>query len=275
MINSYKNIPKISCLLIAGPHRLEYLKRSIQCYLDQNYPNLELIILNDSGLEYRDQILNHTKSLQRNDIRCFFLEHTYTLGALRNLSLALMDGEIFVQWDDDDFSHPWRIVKQYEFLVNCEKPVCFLSDQFHYFFDTKELFWEDWHCYLSGGQIRSTVIPGTVMGYRNGLQARYASSGSKAARGEDTVFSDILCNARQAAFLSGNGHLQVYGYHGKNVWDVGHHRLLSKFRSHYRTYMLEKRDVITDSLNYFKFDGPVRVMGRDGLAFIYDHRSTP
>ena len=263
------NLPEISCLLVTGPNRLEFFKKSVQCYLDQTYPNLELIIINDSDPSYQSQLSEYIASLNRVDVRLELLKKRYTLGALRNISLAIMDGEVFVQWDDDDFNHPARVVTQFKHLSQSGKSCSFLSDQFHYYFDSKELFWEDWGSYLSGGLMKYKIIPGTVMGWRKDLSARYASGGAKSMRGEDSVFSNILNEQGKVSNLADKGYMHVYGYHGKNVWEYTHHRVLSKVRSHYIEQLLQKKARIIESLNYFKFEGPIRVMGRDGLAFIH------
>lgn len=266
-----KPLPLISCLMVTANGRFEHLKRSVQCYLDQIYPNKELVIVNEGSLEYQNQITQHIQTLNRTDIRTEFLCNQYTLGGLRNISIALANGDIFVQWDDDDFNTPNRLTTQYSFLYRHPKvQVCYFSDQLHYYFQTKEIYWEDWGKYLSGGNIKYKLIPGTIMAYKKDLQARYPSSGAKCRTGEDTVFSNQLLRLGvNVDVLSGCGNLQVYSFHGKNVFDIEHHQVLSRVRSYYRTEILERRTLIYKTLNYFKF-GEVKVMGRDGLAFIYD-----
>jgi len=269
-----KPLPLISCLLVTANGRIEYFKRSVQCYIDQTYPNTELVIVNEGSLEYQNQILEHVNSLNRNDIRTEFLHENYTLGSLRNISIALARGELFVQWDDDDFNVPNRLATQYAFLSRRPKvAVCYLSDQLHYYFHTNELYWEDWGKYLSHGAVKYMLIPGTIMAYKADLPARYPSSGSQARTGEDTVFSNQLLRlGTNVQVLSGYGNMHVYSFHGKNVFDIEHHQMLSRIRSYYRTEMLEKRALISKTLNYFNF-GKVKVMGRDGLAFIHEGKN--
>ena len=268
-----KPLPLISCLMVTANGRFEYLKRSVQCYIDQIYPNKELVIVNEGSQEYQNQIIQYVQILNRVDIRTEFLNNQYTLGSLRNISIALANGEIFVQWDDDDFNAPNRLITQYSFLYRHPKvQVCYLSDQFHYYFHTNELYWEDWGKYLSHGNIKYMLIPGTIMAYKKDLPARYPSSGTKCRTGEDTVFSNQLLRLGvNVKVLSGYGNLQVYSFHGKNVFDLEHHQVLSRVRSYYRSEMIEKRALINKTLNYFKF-GEIKVMGRDGLAFIHGEK---
>lgn len=262
----------ISCLLVTANGRFDYFQRSVQCFLDQTYPAKELVIVNEGPEEYQQKISEYIQSLERKDIRTEFLYGNYTLGGLRNISLGLANGEIFCQWDDDDFNFPSRLATQYSFLHRRpEIQVCYLSDQLHYYFSSHELFWEDWKMYLSGGNIKHMLIPGTIMGYRKDLPARYPSSGNKSKTGEDTVFSNqLLSLGVNIDVLSGYGHLQVYSYHGKNVFDSEHHKMLSRIRSYYRNQILERREAICQTLQYFKFPERIKVMGRDGLAFYHD-----
>ena len=194
------------------------------------------------------------------------------MGALRNISVALASGDVWVQWDDDDFNMPHRLATQHAFLAkNPHLRVSYLSDQLHYYFQTKELYWEDWKQYASGGgKMCYSLIPGTVMAYKKDLAGRYPSSGSNCKTGEDSVFSNYLLNKDVGIdVLSGRGCMQVYSYHGRNVFNLEHHSGLSRIRSHNRRIILDHREEICRSLKYFQFEGTTRVMGRDGLAFTY------
>ena len=270
-----KPLPLISCLLVTANGRLDYFKRSVQCFVDQTYPNKELVIVNEGNKEYQKLMTEHVKSLERKDIRFELLDRYYTLGALRNISLGLSDGEVFCQWDDDDFNFPSRLATQFSFLKNSKIQISYLSDQLHYYFNTQELYWENWKFYLSGGNLKYMLIPGTIMGHIKDLPARYPSGGKNSRTGEDTVFANQLLRlGAKIDVLSGCGNLHVYSFHGKNVFDVEHHRVLSRVRSYYRWDLIKKRELISQTLRYLNFKNDVKVMGRDGLAFIYENCAT-
>ena len=180
MLNSYTNIPKISCLLVTANGRIEYFKKSVQCFLSQTYPNKELLIINEGPREYQEEISEYISQFDNADIRTEFLNGEYTLGALRNISIGLADGDLFCQWDDDDFNAPQRLATQYSFMFhNPDVQVCYLSDQLHYYFHNNEIYWEDWKSYLSNGRLKHSLIPGTILAYKEGLPARYPSSGTQ------------------------------------------------------------------------------------------------
>lgn len=268
MLNIDYYIPKISCLMVTADGRLDYFKDSYRCYRNQTYPNKELVVVTDAGQEYKDQIAAIVNGSE--DVRLVFLNGRYTLGALRNISMSLCEGEVFVQWDDDDFNMPDRLMVQYGWLSKSGCRVCYFGDQLHYYFPTQELYWENWFEFLSNCSIRYGLIPGTLMAYSNGFQVKYPSAGKHAKAGEDSILSDLLVSSTSVSLFKGRGNLQVYSYHGKNVWDLEHHLNISKWRSHDIQFMNKHRKVIVDTLRYMNFSPVVRVMGRDGLAFVYE-----
>jgi hypothetical protein len=69
--------------------------------------------------------------------------------------------------------------------------------------------------------------------------------------------------------LGHRGYMQVYSFHGKNVWDIQHHLYISQYRSMPVEYMIKNRERLCASLRYLDFAEEIRVMGREGLAFVY------
>lgn len=254
--------------MVTAAGRLDQFERSLRCYQDQTYPNRELVIVNEGPPEYQKQIAARVQ--YRSDVRLVFLNGRYTLGALRNISVGLSFGDLWVQWDDDDFNMPQRLAVQAHFLLRQRKAkVCFLSDQLHYYFPTQQLFWNNWKIH-SGGQKRFGAIPGTVLARRD-FPFRYPSSGEWARAGEDSVMVGDVCRVDQSqlSLLSDHGYLQIYSFHGKNVWDVEHHLKISEVRGMPRSYMIRHRELLSRTLKYMDFAESVSVMGSDGLAFIW------
>lgn len=271
MLDSYKSLPKISCLLVTAKNRFEYFEKSVQCFKDQTYPNKELFVINEGPKEYQEKIEKHLDGLH--NVKLVFLNGWYSLGALRNLSIALSSGDIFVQWDDDDFNMPERLSVQYNFLANHPKAkVCYLSDQLHYYFNTNYLFWEDWAQFCSGGHKRYSLIPGTIMAWRENFNYRYPSAGTWCSAGEDSVLAHQMLEDDEdnIALLSGYGYMQMYTFHGKNVWDLEHHLKISKERSVHSNQIFRYRNRICDMINYLQLPKTTKVMGREGLAFTYE-----
>jgi glycosyltransferase involved in cell wall biosynthesis len=258
--------------MVTANDRLDCFKRSFQCYIDQIYPNKELVIVNEGSKEYQNQIEKHVS--ERNDVKLVFLKGWYSLGSLRNISIALCNGDLFVQWDDDDFNSPERLSVQFNHLSKSQAKVCYLSEQLHYYFDTKQLFWESWAKFCSGGHKKYSLIPGTGMAWKKEFGVRYPSAGEWCSAGEDSVLAYKLCDNEDDVFLLAEyGHMQMYSFHGKNVWDSEHHLKISKERSMERSYVLRHRDRICGMIDYLKLEGIIKIMSRDGLVFTHEAKN--
>lgn len=259
-------LPKISCLLITAKDRFQYAQRSIRCYVDQTYPNRELLIVNEGPSEYQRQIQGYVDSLGRQDIHCIWLKGVYTLGGLRNISLAMATGQYFCQWDDDDFCMPHRLSTQYAYLSKHPKAkVCYLGDQLQYFFQSKELYWNNWKQFGSLGLLKHSLIPGTILS-RLDVGVRYPNTRA----GEDSIFADALIdkNPESVVLLAGEGGMHVYTHHGTNVYDIVHHQAIYQCRCCDREHMLKHRALICRALDYWSLD-EVKVMSKEGLVFIH------
>jgi len=262
-------LPKISCMMVTTDGRMDTLKRSYRCYLDQNYSNRELLIVTDGSDAFKDELLQLVGT--RPDVRFAFLDGKYTLGALRNVGVGLCFGDLFVQWDDDDFCAPGRLAVQCGYLLKHRKArMCFFSDQLHYYFPTRQLFWNDWKKH-SGGYKKYGLIPGTIMAYTKGFSYRYPASGEHAAAGEDSVMTTKICHDDPAGveLMQGAGYLHVYSFHGRNVWDIEHHLEICRKRSVPRKQLLQYRQRLCRTLDYLRLDDEIDVVGIDGLAFTY------
>jgi glycosyltransferase involved in cell wall biosynthesis len=272
MFKFHTSLPKISCLMVTATGRFDILKRSYQCYLDQIYANRELVIVTDGTDQYKNRIFGLVAD--RDDVRLVFLNGKYTLGALRNISVGLSHGDLFTQWDDDDFNAPERLAVQCAYLLKHPKArMCFLGDQLHYYFATHTLYWNNWEKH-SGGYKKFGLIPGTILARTHGFPYRYPSSGEHAAAGEDSMMTNQICegHAEEVLILKSMGYLHVYSFHGQNVWDIEHHMEISKKRSVLRERLVRYRESISRSLDYFKFHDTVNVVGMDGLAFTWSEQ---
>jgi glycosyltransferase involved in cell wall biosynthesis len=85
------------------------IREAITCFLWQDYPSRELIILNDCK--------EHEFRFEHPQVRIINHPNRYlTLGAKRNALARVANGDIFVPWDDDDISLPRRLSQAVEAL---------------------------------------------------------------------------------------------------------------------------------------------------------------
>ena len=111
---------KVSCIC-PTKNRREWLPGAIQCFLDQDYADRELIIVPDT----LSDVVWHTElgfALAAPRARWEDYEISVigargaTIAAKRNKGAASAQGKIIIHWDDDDWSHSRRISEQVEFL---------------------------------------------------------------------------------------------------------------------------------------------------------------
>lgn len=104
--------PLISCLCPTynrAPNHLHLIGEAVESFLRQDYPNKELIILNDTP--------HQGLYCFAPGVRVFNADARFP-----NLSVKLREcirlslGNLFCRWDDDDISLPWRLSLSYERL---------------------------------------------------------------------------------------------------------------------------------------------------------------
>jgi glycosyltransferase involved in cell wall biosynthesis len=93
----------------------------------QDYPNRELIILDDGTDPVRDLVPDDLR------IRYYLIDGKLTVGHKRNLACQEAVGEIILHWDDDDWASDRRLSYQVESLISSRSEICGLDRI--YFFD--------------------------------------------------------------------------------------------------------------------------------------------
>jgi glycosyltransferase involved in cell wall biosynthesis len=113
--------PLISCVLPTY-NRRGFLPHAIHYFLRQDYPERELVVVDDGPDAVGDLIPADPR------IRYIRLPQKITLGAKLNLCCAEARGPIIAQWDDDDWYGNDRLSRQMEALVRTNADVCGISD---------------------------------------------------------------------------------------------------------------------------------------------------
>lgn len=255
--------PLISCLTVTL-NRLVLLKEAIQCYCEQTYPNREMIIVTDGTPRYRQAISDYLEWLGRSDIRLVYVaEAEQSLGALRNVSLDNASGDIVCQWDDDDLNHPHRLERQFEHMSAAKAEACCFTDQLQFFFQWRSLYWSDWR--IDGVPATEQLIPGTLMTYRD-TRCRYLETTPLAAAGEDSVLLEQIATLGMVTPFQDAGFLNLYSYHGRNVFDEVHHRRIAVQGSRSADFLRSQEPTLRDALRYYRLPAPYRVTTGDGMV---------
>ena len=122
-----KKTPLVSCVMPTR-NRRDFILQSIKYFERQDYPNKELIILDNGEDKIKDLVPNVK------NIHYFHFDiGKMTFGDLRNLSIKNSNGEIITSWDDDDWYGNNRITKQVQPIIEkladftCMSRTCFFN----------------------------------------------------------------------------------------------------------------------------------------------------
>jgi glycosyltransferase involved in cell wall biosynthesis len=194
----------VSCLMVTRNRRTLAL-RAIRSFLDQTWEDRELVIIDDSDEDWSDHLPEDPRI--RYD---HYPPSPATLGEMRNRSLEKAQGKWWVQWDDDDWSHPERIERQVESLDKAR--FGFLS-QLTFFWPERGIAGytgrREWEC--------SMIVR------RDSTGIRYPSQ----RMGEDTHLFQAL-KARYPFTVLDAPELYVRTVHDSNTWDETHFEWLCR-----------------------------------------------
>ena len=112
--------PLVSCIMPTCDRR-RYAARAIRYFLAQDYPNRELVVVDDGSDCVADLIPDDPR------LRYVRLDERRTIGAKRNLACEHAHGELVMHWDDDDWSAPTRLGYQVEMFNKQDVDVSGLS----------------------------------------------------------------------------------------------------------------------------------------------------
>lgn len=120
-----RQCPLVTCIMPTC-ERQEFLPTAIRYFLQQDYPNTELVIVDDSA-EPAYGLIPDNKN-----IKYFYSKVKERIGIKRNKACNNANGEIIIHWDDDDwYAEDW-ISHQVKTLLKSNADICGLNQiQFH------------------------------------------------------------------------------------------------------------------------------------------------
>ena len=110
----------ISALCVT--RRPEHLRKNLVWFVAQTHPHKELVVVTDP-----DKLDKTRHVLDEWNVSAQVLAATGKLGYLRNLAVERARTKYVMQWDDDDFHHPERMVEQLRSLQANNLPCGFLG----------------------------------------------------------------------------------------------------------------------------------------------------
>jgi glycosyltransferase involved in cell wall biosynthesis/GT2 family glycosyltransferase len=199
--------PLISCIMPTRG-RTELALQAVRYFQAQDYPRLELVIVDDRGSDLGRRLPDDAR------IRYEEVPAGWSIGAKRNHAVQRTRGEIVAQWDDDDWYAPHRLRVQAAPILAGRADVTALRAEV--FFDLER--WEFWGCtaQLHRRLFVSDVHGGTLM-YRRGVWGPRASY-PPASLAEDAYFLTRALRAGARLERVDEPGLYVYLRHGANAW---------------------------------------------------------
>jgi glycosyltransferase involved in cell wall biosynthesis len=207
---------RVSCLMPTFG-RASFLAHAIDCFLVQDYPNAELVIVDDSP-ESAEPIVPQHKSIMY--IR---LRPRRSIGVKRNLAAEAASGDYLMSWDDDDWSSPRRISHQVAPLLAGVSDVTALTTGFILVQHSRQ-FWRQ-KPGRSGTLFQQGVNWGTLAWTRAAQSRGIRFPDSSLA--EDVAFKDALVRHGARLQILDNPGVYVYVRHGANTWNFPEHKMLA------------------------------------------------
>jgi O-antigen biosynthesis protein len=124
-IRMVAEVPLVSCIMPTCD-RQRFVPEALRCFFGQDYPNLELVIVDDGKEPTGSSLPNDAR------LRLIRLAEKKNVGAKRNLACASARGELIVHWDDDDWYPPNRVTRQVASLRAEGVEICGTSTLFYY-----------------------------------------------------------------------------------------------------------------------------------------------
>ncbi|HEY1430168.1 MAG TPA: glycosyltransferase [Stellaceae bacterium] len=177
-------MPLVSCIMPTA-NRRRFVPQAIRLFLAQDYPERELVILDDGDDPIADLVPVDPK------IRYLRHHRREPIGTKRNRGCEEARGDIIAHWDDDDWYAPQRLRLQVEALVAADADACGL-DRVLFLDPQRRRAWE--YVYPSGG---ARWVCGATLCYRKSLWHR--TPFPQINIGEDTRFVASLGGARVMA----------------------------------------------------------------------------
>jgi glycosyltransferase involved in cell wall biosynthesis len=168
--------PFVSCIMPTR-NRAAFLPAAIDCFLKQDYPNKELIILGDNDEAHGIELCSAWP------VR-YVIDKRMDIGPKRNRCCELSQGEIICHFDSDDWSAPNRISAQVELMAKTGKSVA--GSSAIYFWDTIQQKAKRYRAGITG------KVCGTTLCYRKDFWEIHKFQDKKL--GEDNAFVDPIIN---------------------------------------------------------------------------------
>jgi glycosyltransferase involved in cell wall biosynthesis len=240
------SLPLVSCICPTynRPPRYQHLlEEAIASFLRQDYPNKELIVINDCPGQ---ELICDEPGVRVVNVA----ERFPSIGDKQNAAVGLARGELIAPWDDDDISLPWRLSLSVGRLGDGE----YFNPRCYWFLDNEGLHFDHPVGYANSASLFRRAAFEGVGGYPSvslGADAALDAAFSGLAHAVDPRRGDKELRRSEWFYIyrwgvspvhmSGSGVEDFYGEVGKQPVVEGRFQLSPHWR---RDYVAETRRVL-------------------------------
>lgn len=112
-------LPRVTVIIPTYKRSVDYLSRAVTSVQNQTYPNIEIVVIDDSPSDYdgREEVKQYMNSIADEDVKYFQNEKNMGGSLARNRGIELASGEFISFLDDDDEYMPEKIEKQVKCML--------------------------------------------------------------------------------------------------------------------------------------------------------------
>jgi len=133
-----KSFPLVS-IVMTTYNAQKTVENAITSILNQSYPNIELVVCDDSSTDRTWDILKELKNKHKKTLNIMRLCRNSGTYIAKNNCITKASGEIILFQDSDDISHPERVYIQATHLINNPKLIANRSKYLRFNPNTKEI----------------------------------------------------------------------------------------------------------------------------------------
>lgn len=190
--------PLVSCICVTA-NRRSMIGAALESYRSQDWPNKELIVIDDGSQDVRDLCADIPNCVY------IYVAGPQKIGAKRNIACEAASGEIIVTIDDDDWSSSDRVSDQVNRLLESGKAV----SGYH-----SMLFWDGTRGFKYKGA--SDYSLGTALCYRKDFWRKNAFIHENGRQFEDNAFVQAAKNASELISVDAEAKM-VARIHSRNT----------------------------------------------------------
>lgn len=198
---------KATCVMPTTESRKKFWSGAVDCFKRQTWAEIKLLVLNETNdIENTPSVFNNLMWIS---YQALPVAGKITTGTKRNLVNALVDADVIIHWDDDDWSAPDRVERQLRLLESSGKPVVGVHDLLYHRTTDRTLWRYDF-------QGTPPYACGTSLCYLRSYWEAHRFPDKR--HSEDT---DFAMKARAEGNLASepNAGMIVARWHGHNTYD--------------------------------------------------------